>query len=116
MKDNTMEYIINEYQGKHISEHDATELAEWASTPQRRMEEELKTLNKKLDSSSEPKKFITTKELSTNYGISESQQKGLRGRIKLPIPFYQDGDGGKIKYKVSEIDEWMSQQKVKRGI
>ena len=60
--------------------------------------------------------YLSVKELAIRYSLSESQQKQLRGRIKNPLPFYQDGIGGKIKYKVSEIDEWMSSQKVKRGI
>ena len=63
-----------------------------------------------------PKVYISVKELENSYCISESQQKGLRGRIKNPLPFYQDGQGGKIRYKVSEIEEWMNQQKIKRGI
>jgi len=60
--------------------------------------------------------YLSVKELAIRYSLSESQQKQLRGRIKNQLPFYQDGIGGKIKYKVSEIDEWMSSQKVKRGI
>ncbi len=63
-----------------------------------------------------PKVYISVKELSEKYSISESQQKGLRGRVNNPLPFYQDGQGGKIRYKVTEIEEWMSQQKVIRGI
>lgn len=61
-------------------------------------------------------RYLSVKELAIRYSLSESQQKQLRGRIKNQLPFYQDGIGGKIKYKVSEIDEWMSSQKVKRGI
>jgi len=60
--------------------------------------------------------YLSVKEVAIKYSLSESQQKQLRGRIENPLPFYQDGIGGKIKYKVSEIDEWMSSQKVKRGI
>ncbi len=60
-----------------------------------------------------PKAYISVRELSEQYSISESQQKGLRGRIKNPLPFYQDGQGGKIRYKVSEVEEWMSQQKIR---
>ncbi len=60
-----------------------------------------------------PKVYISVKELGEQYSISESQQKGLRGRIKNPLPFYQDGQGGKIRYKVSEVEEWMSQQKIR---
>ena len=63
-----------------------------------------------------PKVYISVKDLVDSYSISESQQKNLRGRIKHPLPFYQDKQGGKIKYKVSEVEEWMSQQKIKRGI
>jgi len=59
-----------------------------------------------------PKKYLTVKELSDLYGISESQQKSLRGRINNPLPYNQDGAGGKIRYKLSEVEEWMSQHKV----
>lgn len=61
-------------------------------------------------------RYLSVKELAIRYSLSESQQKQLRGRIKNQLPFYQDGIGGKIKYKISEIDEWMSSQKVKQGI
>ena len=60
-----------------------------------------------------PKVYISVKELGEQYCISESQQKGLRGRIKNTLPFYQDGQGGKIRYKVTEIEEWMGQQKIR---
>ena len=70
-------------------------------------------INQKL---SPPKIYISVKHLEDFYSISESQQKNLRGRVNNPLPFYQDGQGGKIRYKVSEVDEWMNQQKVKRGI
>ncbi len=63
-----------------------------------------------------PKVYISVRELEDTYSISESQQKGLRGRVKNPLPFYQDRQGGKIRYKVTEVEEWMGQQKVKRGI
>lgn len=63
-----------------------------------------------------PKVYISVRDLEDLYSISESQQKGLRGRIKNPLPYHQDGHGGKIRYKVSEVEEWMSLQKVKRGV
>lgn len=72
----------------------------------------LSSIEKRLSDYS-PKSFLTVKKLNELYAISESQQKGLRGRIKNPLPFYQDGEGGKIRYKVTDVDEWMSQQKVK---
>ena len=62
-----------------------------------------------------PKVYISVRDLEDTYSISESQQKGLRGRIKNPLPFCQDGPGGKIRYKVSEVEEWMGQQKVRQG-
>ena len=71
---------------------------------------------KKIVSDYSPKSFLTVKQLNEQYAISESQQKGLRGRIKNPLPFFQDGEGGKIRYKVSEVEEWMNQQRVKRGV
>ena len=60
--------------------------------------------------------YLTAEELHKRYRISGSQQKHLRGRVKNSLPYYQDGIGGKIRYKISEIDEWMNSQKVKRGI
>lgn len=116
MSEQEISYVIQNYQSANMSTQDASELIDWANVSTHKMEGELKSLTKILANMTEPKKFITTKELSDRYSISESQQKGLRGRVKYPIPFYQNGEGGKIKYEVSEIDDWMSQQKVKRGI
>lgn len=62
------------------------------------------------------KKFLTVKELENMYSISQSQQKGLRGRIKNPLPYYQEMENGKISYKVSEVEEWKNNQKVIRDI
>ncbi len=75
----------------------------------------LSEIQKKIPSESSLQ-YLSVKELAKRYSKSESQQKQLRGRVKDPLPFYQDGIGGKITYKVSEIDEWMNSQKVKRGI
>ncbi len=71
----------------------------------------LEEANKKLMEHS-PKKFLTVKQLEQLYGISESQQKNLRNRTKNSLSYYQDEIGGKLRYKVSEVEEWMSQQKV----
>ena len=75
----------------------------------------LNEIQKKIPSESSLR-YLSVKELANRYSISESQQKQLRGRVKDSLPYYQDGIGGKIKYKVSEIDEWVKSQKVKRGI
>ena len=75
----------------------------------------LSEIQKKIPSESSLQ-YLSVKELAKRYSKSESQQKQLRGRVKDPLPFYQDGIGGKITYKVSEIDEWINSQKVKRGI
>lgn len=75
----------------------------------------LNEIQKKIPSESSLR-YLSVKELANRYSISESQQKQLRGRVKDSLPYYQDGIGGKIKYKVSEIDMWVSSQKVKRGI
>ena len=75
----------------------------------------LNEIQKKIPSESSLR-YLSVKELANRYSISESQQKQLRGRVKDSLPYYQDGIGGKIKYKVSEIDEWVKDQKVKRGI
>ena len=58
-------------------------------------------------------KFINTTMLEGLYDYSEQQQKHLRGRVKNPLPYYQEKEGDKIRYKVSEIDEWISLQKMK---
>ena len=75
----------------------------------------LSEIQKKIPSESSLR-YLSVKELTNRYSISESKQKQLRGRVKNSLPYYQDGIGGKIKYKVSEIDEWVKSQKVKRGI
>jgi len=75
----------------------------------------LNEIQRKIPSESSLR-YLSVKELANRYSISESQQKHLRGRVKDSLPYYQDGIGGKIKYKVAEIDEWVKSQKVKRGI
>ena len=86
-------------------------------TTNRNLQHEIKGLRKDIDTVlSKLPIYISVKELERTFAISESQQKGLRGRIYNPLPYYQDGEGGKIRYKVSEIDEWMNKQKIKRGI
>jgi len=69
--------------------------------------------NEKLNTLTPQSKYLNTKELEKRFDIKERSQKAYRGRIKNPLPFYQDGAGGKIRYKVSEVEEWMNQQKVK---
>ena len=59
------------------------------------------------------KRYLSVKDLAEMYSISDSQQKALRGRVKNPLPFYQDGSGGKIRYNISEIEDWMGQQKIR---
>jgi len=59
-----------------------------------------------------PKKYITVKELTRLYSISESQQKNLRNRIKDPLPYHQEKIKGKIRYLLHEIEEWFQQTKV----
>ena len=76
------------------------------------LRQSLEEANEKLMEHS-PKKFLTVKQLEQLYSISESQQKNLRGRIRDPLPYHQEMHGGKIKYKVSEVEDWMKQQKVK---
>ncbi len=60
--------------------------------------------------------MLTVRELAEIYAIKEGQQKQLRGRIHNPLPFHQERPSAKITYKISEVEEWISKQKVKRGI
>jgi|GEM_PF-2805827 len=76
------------------------------------LRQSLEEANKKLIEHS-PKKFLTVKQLEQLYSISESQQKNLRNRINNPLSYHQDEIGGKIRYEVSSVEGWMSQQKVK---
>jgi hypothetical protein len=59
-----------------------------------------------------PKKYISVKDMASLYDFSESQQKNLRNRINNSLPYHQNGQGGKIRYKISEIEEWMRQEKI----
>jgi hypothetical protein len=54
------------------------------------------------------KENINVKEFAEIYGISKSAQQGYRGRIHNPLIGYQPGGvGGKISYKVKEIEAWL---------
>jgi len=72
--------------------------------------------NEKLNTLSPERKYIGTKELERRFDIKERSQKAYRGRIKNPLPFYQEMENGKISYKVLEVEEWKSKQKVIRDI
>ena len=69
--------------------------------------------NKKLNALAQQSEYIGTKELEKRFDIKERSQKSYRGRIKDPLPYYQDVENGKISYKVSEIEEWKQNQKIK---
>jgi len=72
--------------------------------------------NEKLNALTPQSEYIGTKELEKRFDIKERSQKAYRGRVKNPLPFHQDVENGKISYKVSEIEEWKSNQRVKRDI
>jgi hypothetical protein len=69
--------------------------------------------NKQLNCLTKPSEYIGVKELERRFDIKERSQKAYRGRIKNPLPFCQDMENGKISYKVSEIEEWKRNQKVR---
>lgn len=72
--------------------------------------------NEKLNALTTQSEYIGTKELEKRFDIKERSQKAYRGRVKNPLPFHQDVENGKISYKVSDIEEWKSKQKVIRDI
>jgi hypothetical protein len=72
--------------------------------------------NNKLNEITVQTEYIGTKELERRFDIKERSQKSYRGRIKNPLPYHQDIENGKISYKVSEVEEWKSNQKVIRDI
>ncbi len=72
--------------------------------------------NEKLNTLTVPSEYIGVQELAKRFDIKEGSQKAYRGRIKNPLPFYQDVNNGKISYKVLEVEEWKSNQKVIRDI
>jgi len=72
----------------------------------------LKAIQSKRSSESITPVYASVKDLTRDYALSESQQKQFRGRIKNPLPFYQERTGDKIRYKTNEIEEWLRQQKV----
>ncbi len=72
--------------------------------------------NEKLNALAPQSEYIDTKEFERRFDVKERSQKAYRGRIKNPLPFYQEVENGKISYKVSEIEEWKSNQKVIRDI
>ncbi len=52
------------------------------------------------------KDIINVKEYTEIYGDSKTTQKNDRGKRNNPLPYHQKVEGGKITYKVSEIEEW----------
>ena len=72
--------------------------------------------NEKLNALTPQSEYIGTKELERRFDIKERSQKSYRGRIKNPLPYHQDIENGKISYRVSEVEEWKSSQKVIRDI
>jgi hypothetical protein len=69
--------------------------------------------NEKLNALTPQSEYIGTKELEKRFDIKERSQKAYRGRVKNPLPFHQETENGKIRYKVSEIEEWLKNQKVR---
>ena len=69
--------------------------------------------NEKLDNIIIPSEYIGVKELERRFDIKERSQKSYRGRVVNPLPFYQENENAKIRYKVSEIEEWMEKQKAR---
>jgi len=67
--------------------------------------------SEKLNSIALPSEYIGTKELERRFDIKERSQKAYRGRIRNPLPYYQDVENGKISYKVSEVEKWKNEQK-----
>jgi hypothetical protein len=60
------------------------------------------------------KKYINVKEFTEIYGKSSDWQKNRRSRIHDNLPYYQTTNGGKITYKVEEIDNWFENNNVGR--
>jgi len=56
-------------------------------------------------------KYINVKEFTERYKYSSQWQKANRGLIKNKLPYYQNKPGGVIRYKISEVDEWMAKKK-----
>jgi len=72
--------------------------------------------NEKMNALTQQTEYIGTKELARRFDIKERSQKAYRGRIKNPLLFYQEMENGKISYKITEVEEWKSNQKVIRDI
>jgi hypothetical protein len=75
------------------------------------LSDSLKKIQSKSSSTSSTPAYISVKDLARDYVVTSSQQKQFRGRIKDPLPFHQEGEGSKIRYKVNEIEEWLGKQK-----
>lgn len=71
----------------------------------------LKAIQSKRSSISSTPTYVSVKDLTRDYALSASQQKQFRGRIKDPLPFHQEGEGSKIRYKINEIEAWLGKQK-----
>ena len=67
--------------------------------------------NEKLNALTIQSEYVGTKELERRFNIKERSQKAYRGRVHNPIPYYQDIENGKISYKISEVEQWIQEQK-----
>ena len=59
------------------------------------------------------KKYINVKEFTLIYGYSKEWQKNRRGRIHNSLPYIQTVQGGKIIYKVKEVENWFENENMK---
>ena len=69
-------------------------------------------------SANQKDRYIDVKEFTKKYRYSAQWQKEKRGLVKNKLPYYQNIRGGKIRYKISEVDEWMANEwmpKKKKG-
>lgn len=73
----------------------------------KKLKRDVATLKKKLE---QPSKLINTKQFEERYGVSRTQQKGLRGKGKEAIP-YSMLNQKTILYDPEEVDKWFENYK-----
>lgn len=69
----------------------------------KKLKRDVYELKKKFE---QPQTFINTKQFEDRFGLSQAQQKSLRGKIRDPLP-HTITNGKTILYKTVEVEKWL---------
>lgn len=76
-----------------------------------KLKRDVATLKKKI---AQPSIFINTRQFEERFGLSQAQQKGLRGKIHDPLPCTMP-NGKTILYEAELVEKWLENYKKKNN-